>query len=124
MTNSSYELTDGRRLPVITEYHGEHYAAYVLRDVAVEREWVLTWTDGVNVWYEDYDYPWHAFARLASLVAAAEQDVLMVHDLQDGNPTTHAAVVEEVENFIARTVHAFNCPPGCDGTGGSHVLTT
>lgn len=120
MTNPPYELTDGRSLPVVAEYDGHDYRAYVLHDADASAEWILTWNDGINFWYEEYDYPWHVFARLAALVAAADQQVLLVHDLQDGDPITHAAVVEEVENFIARTVHAFNCPPDCDGTSGPH----
>ncbi len=93
-------------------------------NIEASSEWELHWTDGINVWIEEWHYPWHALARLAALVAAVEQDVFLVHDLQDGNPVTHAAFVEEVENFIARTVHAFNCPAGCDGRGGPHELTT
>lgn len=111
-----YELTDGRLLPVTAEHHGHDYAAYVLHDVETFHEWLLTWTDGINVWLEEYHHPWHAYARLAALVAAAEQDVFLVHDLQDGDPAARDAVVDEVERFVSRVVHASSCAPGCDGT--------
>lgn len=116
MTSNMYELTDGRRLPVAAEHHGHDYVAYVLHDVEAAHEWLLTWTDGINVWLEEYHLPWHAYARLAALVAAAEQDVFLVHDLQDGDVAAHEAVVVEVERFVARTVHASSCPTSCDGT--------
>lgn len=121
MITQHFELADGRMVPILCEVVRHRYSAFVLRlddgdpdDVA--GTWSLTWTDGINWWHEEYELPWHALARLAVLVAAVEQDVLLVHDLQDGNRATRAAVVDEVENLIARTVHAFNCRPGCDAT--------
>lgn len=115
-TNFSPSATDGKLLPVIAEYPSHHWSARVLHRVGVTREWELHWTDGINVWFEDYERPWHALARLAALVAAVEQDVFLVHDLQEDSPGTHAAVVDEVERFVSRTVHASSCEPGCDGT--------
>lgn len=110
-----FELADGTTLSIVACHHAEHYTANVLRDESPD-VWVVTWSDGINDWTEKYDLPWHAFARLAALVAAVEQDVFLVHDLQDGNPDTHAAVVDEVERFVSRTVHTSSCEPGCDGT--------
>lgn len=100
-----YELADGRELPVVAEHHGTDYVAYVLRDAEAEHGWILTWTDGINHWYEEWDRPWHAYARLAALVAAADQQVFLVHDLQDGNSAAHAEFRTAVETFLARTVH-------------------
>lgn len=113
---TDYELTDGRHLPVVAEHHGHDYAAWVLHDVEAFHEWVLTWTDGINHWLEEYHLPWHAYARLAALIAAVEQGVFLVHDLQDGDLAAHEAVVDAIERFIARSVHASSCAPGCDGT--------
>lgn len=114
--NVGYELTDGRVLDVTAEHHGADYSAYVLHAVEAFHEWVLTWTDGINHWLEEYHQSWHAYARLAALVAAAEQDAFLVHDLQDGDPVARRAVVDEVERYVSRTVHASGCRPGCDGT--------
>lgn len=124
MTTQHFELTDGRLVPVLCEVLRRDYAAYVLRidegdpdDVA--GVWALTWTDGINWWYEEYEFPWLALGRLTALVAAVEQDVFMVHtslDDREGPP----ALVEEVNRFTRRTVHAFDCPAGCDGTGSTN----
>lgn len=111
-----YLEADGEALPVVAAHHGVHYAARVLRDVASDDEWVLTWTDGVNEWVERYEHAWHAFARLAALVAAVEQDVFLVHDPTNRGPAEHAAFLGEAERFVSRTVHASSCRPGCDGT--------
>lgn len=118
----TYELTDGRQLPVVAEHQGHDYTAYVLYDVEAAHEWVLTWTDGINHWLEAWDYPWHAYARLAALVAACEQQVFLVHEPAP-NEVGSRAFVEEAERLVRRTVHAFNCPPNCDasGTGASYA---
>jgi hypothetical protein len=120
MTGDLFELGDGRRVPVTAEYRGVHFAAYVLRDVDGDDVedyvggWIVTWTDGINWWFEDgYELPWHALARLAALVAAAEQHVFVVHDVE--NRGEQAAFVAEAERFVSRTVHAFNCAPDCRG---------
>lgn len=124
MTTETYYLEDGDGpLPVVAEHHGVHYAARVLRDVDADDEWITTWTDGINEWVERYEYPWHALARLAALVAAVEQDVFLVHDPSNRGEAEHAAFVEEADRFVSRTVHAFNCPPGCDGTSAVHRQT-
>lgn len=119
MTGDLFELTDGRKLPVTAEYHGVDFAAWVLRDVNEEPPaegyvggWIVTWTDGINVWFEDdYELPWHALARFAALVAACEQQVFLVHDVESRGE--RAAFVAEAERFVSRTVHAFNCAPDC-----------
>lgn len=125
MTTQHFELTDGRLVPVLCEVLRRDYAAYVLRidegdpdDVA--GVWALTWTDGINWWYEEYEFPWLALARLAALVAAVEQDVFLVHDPSNRGNAEGLAFLEEAERFVRRTVHAFNCPAGCDGTGSTN----
>jgi hypothetical protein len=113
--NSTYYLeADGEALPVVAEFEGHHYSAHVLHDVNGDVEWIVTWTDGINEWVERYELPWHALARLAALVAAAEQDVFLVHDFV--NRGEHVAFVAEADRFVSRTVHASSCAPGCDGT--------
>lgn len=115
-----YELDDGRVLPVETSWARHDYTARVLRghddprDVA--GEWLLTWTDGINVWLEEYEFPWQALARLTALVAAVEQQVFMVHDPSNRGEAESRAFVREAERFVSRTVHAHDCLPGCDGT--------
>lgn len=116
----TYELADGERLPVVAEYHGVDYDAYVLHNVEAAGEWVVTWTDGINHWVEEYDYPWHAFARLAALVAAADQQVFLVHDPSNRGATEGRAFREEAERFVSRTVHASSCGTGCDGTDAAN----
>lgn len=121
MTGDWFELADGRKALVVAEYHGVNFAAWVLRDVNGEPPaegyvggWIVTWTDGVNWWFEDgYELPWHALARLAALVAAAEQQVFLVHDVESRGE--RAPFVEEAERFVSRTVHASGCAPGCRG---------
>jgi hypothetical protein len=115
-----YELTEGRPLFVVARFDGHDYVARVLHDVEAAGEWVVTWTDGVNTWIERYEYPWNALARFAALVCAAEQSVLLVHD--PGDPHGPLDFVEESERFMARVVHAFNCPAGCRGDGSSHQV--
>lgn len=123
----TYELGDGRDVPVVVSWRRRDYSARVLRvddgdhdDVA--GEWLLTWTDGVNEWLEEYELPWLALARLAALVAAAEQDVFLVHDPSNRGNRDGVAFHNIATNFIARTVHAFNCPPICDGMSGEHAF--
>lgn len=115
-----YELEDGRYAKVVAEFHGSDYVAYTLHDVDAANPWIVTWTDGINTWLEAYELAWHGLARLAAVVAAAEQDVLLVDDLQDDDYTRHQKVVGQIEDLIARQVHSYNCPPGCDGTGPLH----
>lgn len=115
-----YELTDGRELPVTAEHQGHDYVAYVLYDVDAAHEWLVTWTDGINVWLEEYHHPWHAYARLAALVAAVEQQVFLVHDPGVHGTRDRDRFVEEAERLVRRTVHAFDCPADCDGTGPNH----
>lgn len=121
MTSEPFELADGTMVPVTSEYHGVDFTAYVLRhapDVGPDDYvggWIVTWTDGINWWFEDdYELPWHALARFAALVAACEQQVFLVHDLESRGE--QYAFVEEAERFVSRTVHASSCPPDCDGT--------
>ena len=120
-TGELFELTDGRQVPVTGEYHGVDFAAFVLRDAPdVEPDdyvggWIVTWTDGINWWFEgNYELPWQALARFAALVAACEQQVFLVHDGED--PDQRDAFVVEANRFVARTVHASSCPAGCSGT--------
>lgn len=120
-----YELDDGQLVPVVIKWQRHHYSARVVRvddgpEDEVDGTWALTWTDGINVWYEEYELPWQAIARLAALVAAAEQEVFLVHDPSNRGAAEGAAFVEEAERFVARTVHAFNCPAGCDGSSATH----
>jgi hypothetical protein len=105
---------DDRWLPVVAEFSGHRWNGHVLHDVEAAGEWIVTWTDGINEWLERYDYPWHALARFAALVAAAEQDVFLVHDSSD--PHGPLNFVAEAERFVSRTIHASSCEPGCDGT--------
>jgi hypothetical protein len=121
--SAPYELGDGELVPVVAEHHGGDYTAWVLRrDLdadAHEHEWVVTWTDGINHWLEEYDESWHAYARLTALVAACDQDVFLVHAVGHGdvvNVSARDAFVSEAERFVSRTVHASSCAPGCDGT--------
>lgn len=115
-----YELEDGRFARVVAEFHGVDYVAYTLHDVDAVNPWLVTWTDGINVWLEAYELAWHGLARLAAVVAAAEQGVFLIDDLRDDDYTRHEKVVEQIESLIARQVHSFNCLPGCDGTGPLH----
>lgn len=114
-----YELEDGRVGVVVLEWERHDYTARVLRTDGgppdeVAGDWVLTWSDGINRWIDPpYEFPWQAIARLAALVAAVEQSVFLVHL---GSGRDHTTFVEEAERFVARTVHASSCPPGCDGT--------
>jgi len=121
MTGDLFELTDGTRVPVTSEYHGVDFAAYVLRNSPDTEPddyvggWIVTWTDGINWWCEDdYELPWQALARFAALVAACEQQVFLVHDVEARGE--RRAFVEEAERFVARTVHASSCRVGCTGT--------
>ena len=116
--NTSYapSVFDGKLLPVTARFESHDWSATVLYRIEASHEWELQWTDGINVWVEEWIYAWHAYARLAALVAAVEQDVFLVH----GSEEDHAAFVDEVERFVARTVHAFNCPPGCVGDSPHH----
>lgn len=116
MTELNESTLDGELLPIMAQYESHYWSACVLYRAEAIHEWELQWTDGINSWVEEHDKPWHAFARLAALVAAVEQDVFLVHDLQGGDPVAHAAVVDEVERFVSRTVHASSCAPDCDGT--------
>jgi hypothetical protein len=100
-------------LPVAAEYHGHNYVAQVLHDVEVAHEWVLTWTDGINDWVERWVYPEVAFARLAALVRAANEDVFFVH--RSDRPGELDLFADEAERFLSRTVHASSCRPGCRG---------
>lgn len=120
MTGEYYDLWNGRVLPVVTTWARRDYTAHVLRGHDDERdvagEWILTWTDGINIWLEEYELPWQALARLAALVAAAEQDVFLVHPPSSRGINEGRAFVEEAERFVSRTVHTSSCQPGCDGT--------
>lgn len=108
-----YELPSGEALYVAARHYGDDYSAYVLpRD---EGNWVVTWTDGINHWVEEFEQPWHAYARLAALIAAVEQQVFLVHDAHR-QPDELLRFVDEVERFVSRTVHASNCDVDCDGT--------
>lgn len=125
MTGDLFELGDGTKVPVTAEYHGVDFAAYVLRSAPNAASddyaggWIVTWTDGINWWFEDdYELPWHALARLAALVAATEQQVFLVHDVESRGE--QKPFVNEVERFVARTVHAFNCDAACRGDGPIH----
>lgn len=114
-----YDLDEEPRdVPVVAHYRARHWSARVLHDVEAAGEWALTWTDGINVWFERYDYPWHALTRLAALIAAVEQEVFLVHRSDD--PHGPLDFVEESERFVRRTVHAFNCPAGCRGDSPLH----
>lgn len=110
-----YELPSGEALPIAARHYGDDYSAYVLYDAEAPVSWIVTWTDGINDWVEGFEQPWHAYARLAALVAAVEQQVFLVHD-GDRNPAELRVFVSEVERFVSRTVHASSCAPGCDGT--------
>jgi hypothetical protein len=118
----TYELTEGEHLPVVAEYVQHDYTAWVLYRVEAAHEWLVTWTDGINQWCEEYDYPWHAFARLAALVAACDQQVFLVHDPSNRGPAEGEAFREEADRFVARTVHAYNCASTCYGDGPKHQV--
>ena len=124
-----FELTDGTMVPVISEYAQHDFTAYVLHRPTDDKlryvgdyvgGWIVTWTDGINWWFEDdYELPWQALARFASVIAAIEQQVFVVHTAEELGPERRA-FVEEAERFVARTVHASSCPPGCDGTDSAN----
>lgn len=104
-----------RSVGVTAVYHGPTWEAHVLHDVNGASPWITTWTDGINTWFERFDEPWHALARLAALVAAVEQEVFLVHDWVV-KPDDRDLFVAEAERFVSRTVHASSCQPDCDGT--------
>lgn len=114
--NYGWSALDDRALPLVAEYVQHDWSARLLHRADASYEWELQWTDGINEWVEEHLRPWHAYARLAALVAAAERGVFLVHDLRDGGPAARAAFVAEAERFVSRTVHASSCRPGCDGT--------
>jgi len=107
-------LDEPRDVPVVAVFDGHNWSGRGLHDVESAGEWAVTWSDGINTWFERYDYPWHALTRFAALVAAVEQDVFLVHDTDD--PRRLLDFVEESERFLSRVVHASSCRPGCDGT--------
>lgn len=115
----AYDDELGRDAALVAEVVGDHYSAEVLNagygvDLeSVDAPWVVRWTDGINDWREAYELPWHALARLAAVVAAVEQDVFLVHDAT--NRGQRDAVVDEVDRYVSRTVHASSCAPGCAG---------
>ena len=109
-----FELTDGRLVPVAAEHYGVSYHAWVLHDVEAANPWLVTWTDGINHWLDAWPSVEVAFARLAALVCACDQQTFLVHHGED-HPS-RAAFRVEVERFLSRTVHASGCAPGCDGT--------
>lgn len=95
----------GEELPVVAHYRAHHWSARLLYDVEAAHEWILTWTDGINVWVEEWHESHVALARLAALVAAVERDVFLVHrgDLGDLG-VAQRRFEDEVERFISRTV--------------------
>lgn len=115
-----HELASGERLPVAAEYCGSDYTVYVLRRAGSSREWVVTWNDGINHWYEEWDHPELAFARLAALVAAANQQTFLVHDPGARGDHDVVAFQNEVERFLSRTVHTPNDPTNYDNTLPTH----
>lgn len=120
----TFQLDDDRVVPVLTRWVRHDYSAHVLRlDEGDERdalgETALTWSDGINVWYEEYEFPWLALARLAALVAAVEQDVFLVHD-EVAHPGDERRFLDDANRFVCRTVHAFNCPTSCRGDSPNH----
>lgn len=95
---------------VIAEYRERDYTA-----VLVQRDegFVLSWTDGINIWDENWDDVSVALTRLAALIRAADGGTFLVHDVQNRDEGRYFE--SEAERFISRTVHASSCAPGCDG---------
>lgn len=95
----------GEELPVVGHYVQHHWSARVLYQVEAAREWVLTWTDGINVWYEEWDRSYEALARLAALAAAVERESFLRHRASSElSWRDRREFVDHVEHFIDRTV--------------------
>jgi hypothetical protein len=118
IVNKHYTLH--KVLPVAAEYHGTDYVARVLHDVDAASPWLVAWTDGVNHWIEPYADPAVAFARLASVVRAGDEDVALVHDGEQ--PRHNTAVVAAAESLLALTVHASDCAGDCRGDDANHPV--
>lgn len=115
MTTFPYEDENGERwLGVVATYEARDWNGRVLHDVSGSHPWIVTWTDGVNVWVE----LWHdvsvALTRFASLIRAAESNTFLVHDVASRDEGRYFE--DLAERFISRVVHASSCQPGCDGT--------
>jgi hypothetical protein len=116
---NTFEYTDGREVPIVAEYHGHDFGAWVLHDVEGFYPWPVTWTDGINFWLEGYDDVVVALARFTALLRACESNTFLVHHIDLGHRVDvgqRDAFEAEVERFVSRVVHASSCQPGCDGT--------
>lgn len=110
-----FEDEHGERwLPVLARVVQRDWSAVVLDDEQQEYGFVVTWTDGINVWTERYEFVGVALARFAALVQAVTSNVFLVHDTYD--PAALREFENEANGFFTRTVHASSCQAGCDGT--------
>lgn len=119
MQATTYELADGRQVGVVAEYNGHDFVAWVLHDADASAPWPVTWTDGINQWFEEWHDVSVALARFAALIRAAESDTFFVHQVDEGDRVNGngARHFEDLaERFISRVVHSSSCQPGCDGT--------
>lgn len=117
--HNTYELADGREVAVVAEYDGHNFVAWVLHDVDATMPFPVTWTDGINHWFEEWSNVSVALTRFAALIRAAESNTFFVHAIDHGDAvnTQAARAFEDLaEQFISRVVHASSCQPGCDGT--------
>lgn len=124
-----HQLPSGELVPVTATHRFDHATIWLLRreddvlDDATSDEptqrWVLTWTDGINDWVEEWDDAAVAYCRLAALVTAVESGTYLVHEdtVHEGVDAwrSRRAFVVEVERFLSRTVHASSCRVGCRG---------
>lgn len=84
---------------VIAEYRERDYTALLVQR---SDEFVLSWTDGINLWEEVYAAPETGLVRLATLIrgVATSQFFANQWDPIDGAPT----FVDDVEAFFDRTL--------------------
>jgi len=75
-----YEDHVGERwLNKVAEYDGVRWSGVVLHDPDGFHPWILTWTDGINVWNEGWHDVSVALTRFAALVRAADTDRFLTH---------------------------------------------
>lgn len=79
----TFELEDGRVVPVlarITDYHDDYYEAFVLFvEGDVEGQYHVRWSENDGWRTERHHYPHWAFAYLAALVHALDNDEVLRH---------------------------------------------
>lgn len=103
MTELFESPLSGEELPVVARLVRHDWSARVLYQVERANEWVLTWTDGINVWYEEWHSGELALLRLAALFRAEDQGVGLVHQSDVGVDAVRFRDV--AEDFLSRTVH-------------------